>query len=395
MLLTMIPYLYYCWGGRYKEHYILGQLNGDMYFSYAAVSAFVFIVMFFMTYRLAFPVFSTLVSRVSLDISYSRLIFLLSCGSVVIFAFVVLLSYRYSTGVFAFIAGLDYHSVAVKRNELSQGGGILKLNKLFMKSWVPMHSYLFFYVICLLPSIRPMHKFFLAVSVVSGVFASLFFLEKAVLFLYVFGFVGVYVYAGRSLKVYYIVFSFLLALALVSIMYMLTYGDRIVDFVYLKNIILHRVMTQSVGSVMAFDYFSTFEFKGMAGVSNFWASLNNEVFSSPYADIIKYYVPETADISGALSSFVTGEAYGLFGLYGVFASGMIIAFWYAFFEATKYSKALSVIFVGVYGLYFSHPYVASSFFGFVWPLGLLYNILPFVLLLIFSLNFKVYFSKIA
>lgn len=252
-----------------------------------------------------------------------------------------------------------------------------------------MLSYLFFYLYVNKGYLfTRANKVMMFLSIITGVFASVFFLEKAVLFFYLFGFLGVYVYAGGRLKKHYLSITFLLALVAIGIMYKLTYGDRIIDFSYLKDIIIHRTATQSVGSVMAFDYFSIHEFKGMSGVSNSWANIANKTFSSPYSDIIKYYVPETADTSGAMSSFVTGEAYGLFGLMGVLISGFVVAFYFAFFEASKRSSVLSILFVGVYGIYFSHPIVASSFYSFVWPVGLLYSIIPFIFLLTFCIRYN-------
>lgn len=389
LALTMIPYAYYIWGDRYKEHYILGQLDGDKYFIYAAISAFVFIIVFYFTYRILFPVFRGLVSQVRIGCSFQRLRFSLRLGASIFFVVAISVSYHFGASVFSFIQGQDYVSAALLRHQLSHGGGVLAFNKIFMKSWVPMLSYLFVYAyFAKLYEFRFIDKLAMMLSFIAGLFAALFFLEKSVLFFYLFGFVGIYVYSGGVLRLRTMLILFLLALTIVSILYLLTYGEKVTGASYLRDIIVHRTMTQSAGSVMAFDYFSKFDFKGLSGISRVLANMVGESFSSPYSDIIKYYVPENADTSGAMSSFVTGEAYGLFGVVGVIISGAVIAVWYSFLEATKYSKAMAVIFVGAYGVYFSHPFVASSFFGFVWPVGFLYSLIPFVVLILFCAKYR-------
>ncbi|MGG4605775.1 hypothetical protein ACLPHM_13355 [Paenalcaligenes sp. Me131] len=258
-----------------------------------------------------------------------------------------------------------------------------------MKSWIPMLGYLFFFLYLSHHNLfKFFHKFAFSVTLLAGILASIFFLEKAVIFFYFLGFLGIYIYSGRRLKKYLLPAFFILSIAIVSTMYLITYGDRIIDYYYLRDILIHRINTQSVGSVMAYHYFNLHDIKGMSGVSSLWAEIFGEKFSSPYSDLIKYYVPESADTSGSLSSFVTGEAYGLFGLFGILLSGILVSIFYSFFESTKKSPVLSIIFVGVYGLYFSHDYVASSFFGFVWPIGLAYNIFPFFIILLLSINIK-------
>tara|TARA_Y100000815_G_C13333378_1_gene496904 strand:- start:610 stop:1785 length:1176 start_codon:yes stop_codon:yes gene_type:complete len=385
----MIPYAYYYYDGRYQDHYILSSLSSDVYFLYAAAAAMVFIFVFLLSCSVLLPAFQGVLRRVSADLAYQRLLTLVSALSCLFFVLVLWLSYRLNGGVFALAGNMDLRGMAETRHFLSQSGGSLALNKIFMKAWVPMLSYLHFYLYLIAGSLfKFRHKVTLATGVVAGLMAALFFLEKAVLFFYILGFLGVYVYAGRRLKRHYLPIAFAVSVVLVSLMYVLTYGDKIESYLYLKNVLVHRAATQSVGSVMSFEYFTDNGAKGMAGVSTLWADVLGESFSSPYSELIKHYVPETTDVSGSMSSFATGEAYGLFGIIGVLVSGFLVAVFLSFFEATKTSKALSVIFVGIYGLYFSHHYVASGFFSFVWPVGLVYNVLPFFVLLLLSLKVK-------
>lgn len=387
LFLTMIPYFYYFYQGRYKEHYVLSSLKSDVYFIYAAIAAMIFLVVFLGSYRIFYATFEKAFSIIVIDISYKLLLSLISLLSIFAFVIVVLASYKLNSGIFGLASGMDSQSITELRYYLSHGGGILALNKTFMKAWVPMLSYLFFYLYLVREDIfKWRHKIMMFFSFLAGSLASIFFLEKAVLFFYLFGFLGVYVYSGRRLKKHYLLVAFVISIVLVALMYLFTYGARITDFTYLQNILIHRIMTQSVGSVMSFEYFNSDNLKGLSGISNLLSGLIGESFSSVYSDIIRYYVPENADTAGAMSSFVTGDAYGLFGISGVLVSGVFVALLLSIFEASKSSTAFSIIFVGIYGLYFSHPYVASSFYSFVWPIGLIYNILPFAILFLLSLN---------
>lgn len=388
LILTMLPYLYYWHQDRYKNHYILTLLESKDYFLTSSIFATLFIFTFILSYNTLQPALQNSFSKIKNEVNYKTAITLLSFLSWPVFVLVLAISYNFTTGIFG-LGKLNYDEVAQIRHSLSHGGKLLALNKIFMKSWVPMISYLFLYLyIGNKNKFNALNKLMLFFSILSGLLASVFFMEKAIVFIYMLGLIGVYIYSGNKIKKRLLIYLIISFLALISIMYILTYGSKIAGFVYLKDIIIHRIATQSVGSVMAIDYFNSHDFKGMAGVSNLWASLLGETFSSPYSDIIKFYVPESAATSGALSSFVTGEAYGLFGLPGVMLSGIIIASWYALLEATKASSALSILFVGLYGLYFSHHYVASAFFPFIWPIGFFYSIFPFFIILMVSLKRK-------
>jgi len=384
LFLTMIPYVYFLYDDRWHNHYIFSQLSSAIYFYYAALFSFTFIVLFLLTYRFLEPAMESSFSRVKINISYVKLRSYLNALIFIGFVYLVVVTFIYEAsfvGVFKF----DTLELELKRALLSLGSGFLVFNKLIIKSWIPILSYLYLYLFFKKKIFfRRIDKFYLCLSIFMGVVASLWFFEKAVIVFYLFGIVGIYVFSGNLLKIKYVLILPFVGILLVAGMYLLTYQDKIENTQYLIDILIHRTTSQSTGSVMAIDYFMRHDFFYFSGVSNLLASLNNDVFRSPYGAIIDYYVPESAATSGAMSSFVTGEAFGLFGPIGVLISGVIVGIYYSFFEATKASDFLSIIFVGLYGIYFSHFYVASSFYSFVWPVGILYSILPFFLLALLS-----------
>ncbi|QLJ07986.1 O-antigen polymerase [Pseudoalteromonas sp. JSTW] len=383
LLLTMIPYLYYIYDGRYKDHYILGQLNNDSYFNIAALFAFVFIVIFLLTCKLLTPLFSVGVSKFNYKINYGRAFFTLNSLILISSLYFIFVSIRFDGGLIGLLK-FSTSKLEVLRSNYTHGGGFFTFNKLVLKSWIPMLSYLSFYLyINRRAEYKSIDVVFHWVSLVLGVLCSIWFFEKSVLFFYFFGLIGIYIFSGGKLTKKITLFTPVLAFFLVSIMYILVNQDKIVNNQYLFDIILHRTSTQATGSVMAVHYFETHEFLYLSGISNSLAALVGETFQSPYARLIDYYVPEYAETSGALSSFAVGEAYGLFGIYGVIISGFVVGIYYSFFESIRESDFFSVTFIGVYGLFYSHFYVASSFYSFLWPVGLVYQVFPFFLIGLF------------
>ena len=87
-------------------------------------------------------------------------------------------------------------------------------------------------------------------------------------------------------------------------------------------------------------------------------------------------MPEFSDISGAMSSFAAGDAYGLFGWWGILVGPMFVAFYYYLFYFMAVQGNGRILFIGLYGLYFGNAYLASSFYSFVWPVGIVISILP-------------------
>ncbi len=386
LLLTVIPYIYYVYDDKYLSHYIFSSLDGNVYFLYATLFAFVFIVNFLLTYRFCEPVIRKSLSCFNPGISYGRLFFILRIGLIFSAAYLFIVTFIFDASIVGLLKYRSSELIAM-RAKLGHGGGFLTFNKIVLKQWIPMLSYIYFYLyFSNNVNMRRFDKCFMLLSLILGVISSIWYFEKAVIGFYLFGVIGVYVYSGRRLKKRVALVLPVIVLALTASMYVLTYQDKIIGTQYLSDILLHRTLSQSTGSVMAIHYFDSHDFFYFSGVSNLLASVSGDEFQSPYAAIIDYYVPEFSETSGAMSSFVTGEAFGLFGLVGVLLSGFIVGLYYSFFEATKSSNFLAIIFVGLYGLYFSHFYVASSFYTFLWPVGIVYSISPFVCLALLSVS---------
>lgn len=100
--------------------------------------------------------------------------------------------------------------------------------------------------------------------------------------------------------------------------------------------------------------------------------------------MIDYAVPEFADISGAMSSFAAGDAYGLFGWWGILIGPAFAAFFYFLFYYLTVAGNARFLFIGMYGLYFGNAYLASSFYSFVWPVGMMLTISPMLVFYILS-----------
>lgn len=381
LLLTMLPYLYYFVGDRYKDHYILSALGNREYFEFAAINAFIFIMGFLMVYRLLELPLRSSIKKIKISYNVKILLVLLNIFFISSFLFFLYISYVYKAGIVALLQNLTPVEINMKRAQLSGLG----LEKILIKSWLPACSYLYLYLYLKKKYIFDlMDRILLILSIATGVLASVWFLEKAVLFFYVFGLVGVWVYCGRRINKMQWVMIFVLAFVVIGAMYIVTYGDRVVNFDYLSSIILHRLTTQSVGSVMSVHYFENHNNFYLTGVSNLLASLSGSEFRSVYSFLMDYYLPELGETSGSLSSFAAGDAYGLFGLLGVVLGGGLVGVYYAFFDATRESEFLAIIFVGLYGIYFSHFYIASSFYQFLWPVGMVLSIAPFALMSMFS-----------
>lgn len=388
LLLTMLPYVYYLTDDKYKDHYIYSALGSDYYFYKSAIFAFVFILFFLLTFKFLNPAFRGTLRKVNWDVGVKKLLFFLSIFTFVVTIYFAIVSIKYQAGIIG-VFTFSLSEITETRAFLTQSGGFLSFNKIVIKSWIPILSYLYLYLVFTEKKFfSRVDYFFLYLSFVLGLFASVWFFEKSVIVFYLFGAFGVYVFSGGRLSKRLVVFLPIMALSLVSLMFIITYKGRVVDFQYLIDIIIHRATTQSTGAVMAIHYFETHSFLGVTGISSFFSSLFGSDFQSVYSLIADFYVPETAATSGSMSSFVTGDAFGLFGYIGVLLSGVIVGVYYSFFEAMKVSKFLSVSLVGLYGLYFSHFYIASAFYPFLWPVGLIYSVFPFLFFAILSSRFR-------
>ncbi|GEM_PF-2593249 len=379
LFLTILPYIYYVNDGKYHEHYILDHLDSNAYFVYAGINAFLFMLMFLVSYRIFCGPMSRSFYKMKGPFSLYTYTTSLTILLPIFIAYFLFISMQYKAGVWGLFSS-SMSEINESRHALSSGGGILALNKIFVQSWIPIMSFTIFYIYLK----YKISRFMVITSFILGCLASVYFFEKSTLFFFLLGYLAVYLYAGNKINIVTLALTFIIAIAVVSFMYIAIYGDRISGFDYLIDIIIHRTATQSVGSVMSLHYFQSHDYFYLSGVSNLLANITGGSFKSVYSALIAYYDPENADISGALSSFAAGDAYGLFGYLGVILGGAVVGVFYAFLEASKHSKNLSFLFVGVYGVYYSHFYIASSFYSFIWPVGLLYDMAPFVLIFIIS-----------
>lgn len=152
---------------------------------------------------------------------------------------------------------------------------------------------------------------------------------------------------------------------------------------YLVDVFLHRATTQAVGYVLAFNYFpGQLDFKYLSGISGFLASLSGEQFSSVYGAVIDYAEPDFADISGAMSSFSMGDAWGLFGVVGVLICPFVLGLYYGLANSVVYTRS-KLPWLLLFVMLFSKPYIASGFYGFLYPVGFLSILIPYWIFLKF------------
>lgn len=385
LLLTIIPYLYYLNNDNYKKHYIISAISSNNTIIIAAINAFIFMFFFLIVYRLFSNYFSVVNKKITITIFEKKLHFYLNIISVLLIIYFFFIAYKNRASIFGIFA-YNVFELGNKRTTLSQTYTFLiQFDKLLITSWIPMFTYLLSFLFLKNKKVFYwIDKFILYIMIIVSFFASIYYFEKSMLFVNFLGFFSIYIYAGNKIKIKHIIIILVSAILSIFAMFILTYQDMILDNRYLIDIFIHRFMTQCAGSIMAIDYFSVNDKLGFAGVSHLWASAFGNTFQSVYAFLIDHYVPESKDISGSLSSFAVGDAFGLFGFFGVFISGIIVGVYYSFLEATKNSKFLSYIFVGFYGVYFSHSYIASGFYSFVWPVGMITQLLPFVVVVSLS-----------
>lgn len=388
MILTIIPYLYYTYDHKWKLHKSFSQLNSDLYFYISSIFTFVFIITFLSTYKILEPSIGKTLFKCNYNISLNKYKYFLNAFILISFVYFIIVTLKYDASLVGLLK-FNTFEFGYYRSVLSKADGLLKFNKIVIKSWIPMMSYVYLYIYFKsLLRFTFFDKSIILLSIFMGLLSSIWYFEKSTIVFYLLGILGVFVYSGGKINKKITILLLFLPFILVSSMYIIIYQSKIVNSKYLLDIIIHRLTSQCSGSVMAIDYFTKHDYLYFSGISNFLASLNGSNFQSPYGTIIDYYDPLNIEINGAMSSFVTGEAFGLFGVIGVCISGFVVGFYYSFFEATKRSKLFSLVFVGIYGLYFSHFYVASSFYSFLWPVGILYSILPFIFLLLVSLKYK-------
>ncbi|WP_156459738.1 MULTISPECIES: hypothetical protein [unclassified Mesorhizobium] len=380
ILLCSFGYMYFSDMNRRLDHNILKDLISEDSLYNASMAAFIFIIIFMIFYKIFLMANKALFRNVEWRINLTRFKKLLALVTVISCAAMVYYMFYLGSGVVAIFSGFVADDGNQIRASLNQGNRFFQATKILATVWVPMLSFSWFWLFLnRKESVSGIYRLIAILSIILALFASMWALEKSKMVFYILGLIGVWIYSGRPIKVIYWIIFIGISLFLISVAYILTYGDRIGDSSYLFDILEHRIMSQSVGSILAFDlYPHTLPFKGLAGISNSLAAIVGERFSSPYADIIDYMVPENTDISGAMSSFAAGEAYALFGFGGVIVAPIVTAFYFGSLEATKGARDSGVFWAPLYALFFSNPYLASTVYSFFWPIGFFFAMAPFL-----------------
>jgi hypothetical protein len=385
LIFTVVSSLYWLSYDRFNNHYVMQVLSKEHIY-YALMSSTIFMFLFYLSiypWKLALNG----VANKMLKINIYNYIFLLKIWTWIIFL-LLFINYKLDAPPFAgLFQDLSAIELAVLRHEGSQNA----VFKILRHSWIPCTFYCWAYIYHsrkkykiekkLLAKLR----FYVGFSLLLGVIASIWAIQKSLVASFLLGWLGIYLLASNKklnlklLSLPVLVF----VITIFSFYYFLANDVQNLDSIF--EVIVNRFFAQAAGVAYAFFAFpDIFEFKYISGISNFLASVTGEKFSSPYADLINHADPVHAEISGAMSSFVAGEAYGLFGWFGVFLGPFFVAFWYALFAVGSENNNTSVMFVGQYGLFFGNAYMASSFYSFLWPVGFAYSMIPFVILCLLS-----------
>ena len=283
------------------------------------------------------------------------------------------------------LSGASAFDVSVLRSEVGSGSSFYKIVR---SSWVPMTSYTLYYFY-LGDKNNINTKYFFYLSCLLAVICALWSGAKSPIATLLLGYLGVYFAQNYKnyLKSQTILFFAFFSLTLILLMYAVTTLNT--DATILDNLQVaeRRFFGQAGGVAYAFYMYPNFiDFKYFNGVSNFLASITGGQFTSVYGDLIDIAAPEFSDISGAMSSFAAGDAYGLFGWYGIFFGPLFASFFYSLFYYLGAQGNIKHVFVGIYAIYFGNAYLASSFYSFIWPVGIFLSVFPFVFIYILSLK---------
>lgn len=269
------------------------------------------------------------------------------------------------TGDFSNIA------LAILRSDASHGSGIIEnvkteLIKNFLPLLFPIGIALFFErLITVLP---------LIVSGIVSLISLMWFVEKASVVYFALSIVCVvFMYRPKLLRIsaQTVIFS-AVTICFLLLMFFFVYSKQVDSegYGYLIDIFEHRFSTQSVGYILSLLYFpDDLRFRGLAGISNILARISGEEFQSVYACLIDYIEPEFASISGSMSSFSGGDAWGLFGYSGLIMAPLICGIYYGAANSAFYSSRMRVLLFPLTITLFYKPILASSFFGFLFPVG--------------------------
>ncbi|MDH0967792.1 oligosaccharide repeat unit polymerase [Acinetobacter johnsonii] len=376
-VLTALALAFWIDSSMANEHYIMSQIPKDS-MKLALYASFLF-MFFFLFYGYFLNIgFNSIRNKMpkANESFFEKLTIL---WLFILIFFVGIMYFKNPPVLTQIFQGATAMDISVARSEV--GGNAFF--KIIRNTWVPLTSYtlLYFYL-----KNKKIFIFFV-LSVLLAVICSVWSGAKASLASLILGYLGVYIIAKENLKfnsfkvLAYVIFFFMFIL----FMYYITTLNNGTTFSNILITATYRFFVQAAGVSYAFYMYPTFfDFKYFSGISNFISGLSSTKFSSVYGDLIDYAAPEFADISGALSSFAAGDAYGLFGWWGILIGPFFAAFFYYMFYCFSVQGNAKILFIGMYGLYFGNAFLASSFYSFIWPVGLFISIAPFLLFYIIS-----------
>ena len=368
-VLTAIALAFWIASPMTNQHYVMSQIpvQSLKVALYASFTFMLFVIFYGYFFKILFSELSSKMPRVNenyfLSIIKLWLLFL---------SLIMILMYFQNPPVLTkLFQGATALDISIARSEV--GGN--NFFKIVRNTWVPAASYtmLYFY------SRNKNLIYWLLFSILLAIICSVWSGAKSMLASLMLGYLGVYIISKNNIKISNakILFYASIFIAFIIFMYYITTLNTGSTFDIILTTAKYRFFGQAGGVGYAFYIYPTFmEHKYFTGISSFLSSLSATQFSSVYADLIDYAVPEFADISGAMSSFAAGDAYGLFGWWGIIIGPLFVAFFYYLFHYMSIKGNARVLFIGMYGLYFGNAYLASSFYSFVWPVGMVLSISP-------------------
>lgn len=351
-----------------QSHYVIGQIPvSSLELAFYASFLFTFLILYYGFFmQFLFKKLALNMPEINIK-SFSKLI---KVWILILFLFIVIMFFKNPPVVSQLFSGASAMDISIARSEVGSNA----IFKIIRNSWVPLTSYTCLFIFI---NNKEFKKWFIF-SVILAIICSVWSGAKSSLASLLLGYLGVYVISSNiKISNIKIIIYAILFICFIFLMYYITNLNSTNDVGVIAQTAMYRFFGQAGGVGYAFYmYPNFFDFKYFTGISSFLSSIIGVEFSSVYGDLIDYAVPEFSDISGAMSSFAAGDAYGLFGWWGILVGPMFVAFYYYLFYFMAVQGNGRILFIGLYGLYFGNAYLASSFYSFVWPVGIVISILP-------------------
>ncbi len=376
-ILTAIALAFWVTSPTTNQHYVMSQIPIQS-LKVALYASFTF-MLFVMFYGYFFKVIFSELSLKMPRVDESYFLSIIKIWLLFLFFVIVLMYFKNPPVLAKLFSGATALDISIARSEV--GGN--SFFKIVRNTWVPAASYTMFYFY----SRNKKLIYWLIFSILLAVICSVWSGAKSALASLLLGYLGVYIISKDNVKIgnMKVLFYGLIFSSFIVFMYYITTLNTNSSLDVILTTAKNRFFGQAGGVGYAFYIYPTFmDHKYFTGISSFLSSLSATQFSSVYGDLIDYAVPEYADISGAMSSFAAGDAYGLFGWWGIIIGPSFVALFYYLFYYMSVKGNARVLFIGMYGLYFGNAYLASSFYSFVWPVGMVLSISPMLIFYFFS-----------